>query len=229
MKRRRQSPGSRSKPRTTRAKYDCLDVLTGDEAQIVLKDLLSSRPDLISDARRAANALLATVSFADVAADVFGALQALDLDDLDAGPRPGGYIEPSEAAWNVIEKVVTPYFHDLERRVKLRHEDEALEVCKGIVLGLYRAEHRGFELLEYAEDSPSELAGQRGGDLAPPTPRLDIPAQLRREVHAQLGMARSLTEPAAALASFSPSASRDIVVTTWNVSALPSARIPLNP
>ena len=55
---------------------------------------------------------------------------------------------------------MTPYFHDLERRVKLRHEDEALEVCKGIVLGLYRAEHRGFELLEYAEDSPSELAGQ---------------------------------------------------------------------
>ena len=126
---------------------------------MVLKDLLSSRPDLISDARRAANALLATVSVADVAADVFGALQALDLDDLDAGPRPGGYVEPSEAAWNVIEKVVTPHFNDLERRVKLRHEDEALDVCKGIVLGLYRAEHRSFELLEYAEDSPSELAG----------------------------------------------------------------------
>jgi ribonuclease HepT-like protein len=49
---------------------------------------------------------------------------------------------------------------DLERRVKLRHEDEALDVCKGIVLGLYRAEHRSFELLEYAEDSPSELAGR---------------------------------------------------------------------
>ena len=159
MKRRRQSASS-PKGRTTRAKYDCLDVLTGDEAQKVLNELLSSRPDLISDARRAANALLATVSFADVAADVFDALEALDLDDLDAGPRPGGYVEPSEAAWSVIEKVVTPYFHDLERRVKLRHEDEALEVCKGIVLGLYRAEHRGFELLEYAEDSPSELAGQ---------------------------------------------------------------------
>ena len=127
---------------------------------MVLKDLLSSRPDLILHARRAANALLATVSFADVAANVFGALQALDLDDLDAGPRPGGYVEPSEAAWNVIEKVVTPCFHDLERRVKLRHEAEALEICKGIVLGLYRAEHRSFELLEYAEDSPSELAGR---------------------------------------------------------------------
>ena len=159
MKRSRPSPGSRSKPRATRAKYDCLDVLTGDEARIVLNELLSSHPDLIPDARRAANALLATVSFADVAADVLGALLALDLDDLDAGPRPGGYVEPSEAAWNVIEKVVTPYFHDLERRVKLRHEDEACEICKGIVLGLYCAEHRGFELLEYAEDSPPELAG----------------------------------------------------------------------
>ena len=122
MKRRRQSPGPRSKPRTTRAKYDCLDVLTGDEAQIVLKDLLSSRPDLISDARRAANALLATVSLVDVAADVFDALQGLDLDDLDAEPRPGGYVEPSEseAAWKAIERVATPYLHDLERRVLLR-------------------------------------------------------------------------------------------------------------
>jgi len=60
----------------------------------------------------------------------------------------------------VVEKVVTPYLNDLKRRVTLAHEDEAAEVCKGIVLGLYRAEHRGFELLEYAEDSPSELAGR---------------------------------------------------------------------
>ena len=148
VKRRRQSPGSRPKGRTTRAKYDCLDLLTGHEAQKVLNELLSAHPEFISDARRAANALLATVSFAVVAAGVFGALQTLDLDDLDAGPRTGGYVEPSEAAWNAIERVVTPYFHDLERRVKLRHEDEALDVCKGIVLGLYRAEHRRFELLE---------------------------------------------------------------------------------
>jgi hypothetical protein len=160
VKRRRQSPGSRPKGRTTRVKYDCLHVLTGNEAQKVLNALLSSRPELISDARRAANALLATVSFADVAADVFGALQALDLDDLDAGPRPGGYVEPSEAAWNAIERVVTPYFLDLERRVKLRHEEEALDVCEGIVLGLYRAEHRSFDLLEYATDCPSELASR---------------------------------------------------------------------
>jgi hypothetical protein len=115
------------------------------------------------------------VSFADVAADVCGALQALDLDDLDAGPRADGYVEPSEAAWKVVEKVVTPFLHDLERRVKLGHEDEAVEVCKGIVLGLYRAERGGFELLEYAEDSPSELAGQAVEILRRPRRRYALP------------------------------------------------------
>ena len=57
--------------------------------------------------------------------------------------------------------MVAPFFHDLERRVKLRHEDEATELCKGIVLGLYRAEQRGFELFEYAEDARPNLPAMR--------------------------------------------------------------------
>jgi hypothetical protein len=158
--RRRSSPDrSRSKAGKSRKKLDCLDVLTGDEASAVLRELLRSHPNLLPNATGAANALLATVSFTDIAGRVLEALLALDLDDLDVGARAGGYVEPSEAAWNAIEQAVTPYFHDLERRVKLRHEDEAIELCKGIVLGLYRAEQSGFELLEYAEDCPSKLAG----------------------------------------------------------------------
>ena len=78
---------------------------------------------------------------------------------LDAGPHGSGYVEPSEAVWSAIEGILEPYIHDLERRLKLRHEDEAFQVCSGIVAGLYRAEQSGFELYEYAEDAPSELAG----------------------------------------------------------------------
>ena len=77
---------------------------------------------------------------------------------MQARVRPGTF-EPSEAAWAAIENAIAPYFRDLERRMKLRHEDEATALCKGIVVGLYRAEQRRFELLEYAEDGPSELAG----------------------------------------------------------------------
>lgn len=120
--------------------------------------LLEAHPALVSDARRAADSQLATVSFSDVADKVCAGLQALDMDDLDAGPRASGYVEPSEAAWDAIEAVVAPHFHDLERRIKLRREAEVLEVCSGIVTGL--AEHSGFELQQYAEDAPSELASR---------------------------------------------------------------------
>ena len=125
----------------------------------MLHALLSSHSELIPDARRAANALLASVSFAAVAKSIVDALVELGLDDLDAGPHAGGYAEPSEAAWDAIGQAVAPYVRDLERRVKLQHEDEATELCQGIVLGLYRAEQSGFELLEYADECPSQLAG----------------------------------------------------------------------
>jgi len=155
---RRVKAASRSKPK--RAQADCLDVLTGDEAGAVLQALLKAHPDLRSDARRIADGLLETVSLSDVAERVCGDLQALELDDLDAGPHAGGYVEPSEAAWDVIEGVVAPYLHDLERRIKLRREVEALQVCSGIVAGLYNAERSGFELHRYAEDAPAELASR---------------------------------------------------------------------
>ena len=107
VKRRRPSGRPPSKAGTSREKLDCLDLLlTGDEALAILRELLSSHPELLPDARRAANALLATVSFTDIAMSVFDALVALDLDDLDEGPRPSGYVEPSEAAWAAIKKVV---------------------------------------------------------------------------------------------------------------------------
>ena len=97
MKRRRSSERRHSMAGRSRTTLDCLDVLTGDEASAVLRHLLSSYPELIPDARQAANALLATVSFSDIARSVFEALIALDLDDLDAGPRAAGYVELSEA------------------------------------------------------------------------------------------------------------------------------------
>ena len=149
----------RSRPDEKRPQSDCLDVLTGEEAAAVLRALLKAHPDLLPEARVVADRLLATISFSQVADRVCAGLRALDLDDLDAGPHLSGYVEPSEAAWYAIERVVAPYIHDLERRVKLRHEDEALQVCSGIVAGLYRAAQSGFELYEYAEDAPSELAG----------------------------------------------------------------------
>ena len=149
----------RSRPQAGTSREKCLHLLSGDEAAAVLRELLAAHPHLVPDAVRAANALLATVSFSTIAQRVSDAVVQLGLDDFDAGPRATGYVEPSEAAWEAIERAVAPYFNDLKRRMALRHRDEAAEISKGIVVGLYRAERHGFELLDYAEDCPSELAG----------------------------------------------------------------------
>ena len=52
---------------TSPKNLDCLDVLNGNEASAVLREILSSHLELIPYARQAANALLATMSFTAIA------------------------------------------------------------------------------------------------------------------------------------------------------------------
>ena len=101
-----QAMRSRAQAGTRREK--CLRLLTGDEAAAVLHALLAAHPHLVPDALRAANVLLATVSFTALAQQVFDAVVELGLDDFDAGPRVTGYVEPSEAVWVAIERAVAP-------------------------------------------------------------------------------------------------------------------------
>lgn len=52
-----------------------------------------------------------------------------------------------------------PFLADLKREMELGLEREALEICKGILLGLYRIrDTRGDEFLGWAEDFPAEAA-----------------------------------------------------------------------
>jgi hypothetical protein len=76
----------RSRAETGTSREKCLQLLTGDEAAAVLGELLAAHPNLVPDAVKAANALLATTSFMAVAQRVFDAVVELGLDDFDAGP-----------------------------------------------------------------------------------------------------------------------------------------------
>jgi hypothetical protein len=123
---------------------------------------------------------IGTASFTDTMSVTANSVSpSAQVSDSTSNRLTFGTIAPF--AWYAIEGVVAPYIHDLERRVKVRHEDEALQGCRGIVTGLYRAAHSGFELHEYAEDAPSELAG-RAVDIW--RRRLCLRAPLRRDVHA---------------------------------------------
>ncbi len=151
-----------------------LDCLKPGEAESVLRRLLAAHPDLGAEAEQIARSVLGEVSFESVAEEVEHAVRSLDLDDLNsrAGSHAWGYTEPSEAAWELLGEAVDPFLDDMQRQVELGLEAEALEICKGVVLGLYRLRKgtNGDGLLGWAPDFPAETAAhavytwRTGGD-----------------------------------------------------------------
>ena len=162
-----------AKPRRSPKHASALERLEPGEAHAVLRRLLAAHPDLRAEAEQTARLLLSEVSFESVADDVEHALRSLDLDDLGsrAGRHHGGYTSPTEAAGELLQEAVDPFLADIKRQMELGLEMEALEIWKGVVLGLYRIRGtRGDEFLGWAEEFPTEAAADAvrvlaGGNL----------------------------------------------------------------
>jgi hypothetical protein len=138
-----------------------LERLQAWEAQHVLRELVGARPDVAPLAEEIARALLKAVSSEQVAQDLEDSVRALDMDDLDSGPTAFCYVEPCEAAWEVLDATVQPFVEDLKRRIELGLEAEALEICKGVLLGLYRLRgEESHDVLAHAPDFLDEAAGE---------------------------------------------------------------------
>jgi len=159
MTRARAVRGQTARPRKVAS---VLDRLKPEEAATVLQRLLAAHPALRAEAGQIANALLGEVSFEDVAWEIETAARALDLDALNsrAGSHRWGYEDPTEAAWELLEEIVEPFLEDMKRQAELRSAAKALEICKGVVLGLYRVRHEpnGSTVLGWATDFAVQTA-----------------------------------------------------------------------
>jgi len=139
-----------------------LERLKPDEAVLVLRRLPEVHPELASEAEETARSLLQEVKYEEIAAEIENEIRALDYDDLNAraGRHEWGYVEPTEAAWEILEETLEPFREDMKRHLELGLEAEALEICKGLVLGCYRlSERAGGDVLGWAPDFPVEAAG----------------------------------------------------------------------
>ena len=139
-----------------------LEKLKSAEAATVLRCLLQRHPELQSDAEAIAADVLGDVSLLSVADDVENAVLQFDYDDLNsrAGRHSWGYVEPSEAAWELLEEAVEPFVDDMKRYLDFGLEEQAQESCQGILLGLYRVrDGRKNDILNWASDFPAESAG----------------------------------------------------------------------
>ena len=155
----------RAKPESNRDKggRECvLERLSSAEAASVLDCLLHRHPEPHSEAEAIAADVLSDVSLLSVADDVERVVLQFDYDDLNgrAGRHSWGYVEPTEAAWELLEKAVEPFVGNMKRYLELELEERARELCQGILLGLYRVrDGRKNDILNWASDFPGEAAG----------------------------------------------------------------------
>ncbi len=138
-----------------------LDKLNGAEAASVLRKLLDRHIELRAEAEAVARDMLAGISPFSVADEIENVLLQFDYDDLNgrAGRRSCGYVEPPEAAGELLEEALEPFVSDMKRRLEMGLEDQASQFCQGILLGLYRVRASENDILNWAPDFPCEAAG----------------------------------------------------------------------
>ena len=139
-----------------------LDRLAGEEANAVLRQLLETHSELRPEAERIARGLISSQSVEDIAAEVTEALMGVDLDALNgrAGKHAWGYVEPGEAAMELLEEAIEDRVEDMRRHVDVDLVASAQTICAGIVVGLYACRKTNSDgALGWAPDFPAEHAG----------------------------------------------------------------------
>lgn len=167
------SAASRSSKRKTPA-ATVLQRLALAELAAVLKTLLGRHPDLKDEAEEIAVELLSSPSADDVADEVFSAVTSLGIESFHgrAGKQPWGYVEPSQAAWDLLHEAVEEVLDDMRRRLDLGLDESALAICRGVVTGLHRAKGAGSDgPLGWAPDFPAEEACHAVAELIHSCPK----------------------------------------------------------
>jgi hypothetical protein len=153
---------------------DMLSCLDPHELAEVMHQILIRHPDLKDEANIIANGLLDAISVEAVSEEVTDLILGVGLGVLGnrAGKRPWGYVEPGEAAWEVLEESIEGIQNDMKRRMKVGLELSAEKLCQGIVIGLYNAKEAKCDgALAWAPDFPAEAAAQSVSDLMELYPR----------------------------------------------------------
>ena len=145
-----------------------MDRLASDELAAVLQTLLKRHPDLSREADSIAVELVSSTMAEDIADDVFTSVTALEVDALRgrAGKQSWGYVEPTEAAWELLQEAVEDVIADMKRKMELGLDAAAEAICCGIVVGLHKAKDVGSDgLLGWAPYFPAEEASHIVAEL----------------------------------------------------------------
>jgi hypothetical protein len=151
-----------------RKEKDILSYLDPQQLAEVLHQILIRHRDLREEANSIASDLLNDISVEAVSKEVTDMILGVGLEVLGnrAGKRPWGYVEPGEAAWEVLEESIEGIEKEMEKRMQAGLERSAEKLCQGIVIGLHNAMAAKCDgALAWALDFPVEAASRTVSNL----------------------------------------------------------------
>jgi hypothetical protein len=140
---------------------DVTGKLTPEQALEIVERLCRKGGDVRDAIVAEAISLLSEFSLEDIADEVFDALDLIDIQDCWdlAGGAKKGTPPPSEAAADIIEEELQPFFDQVERYHELGMCEQEATYCKGVLLGIYRFEQESAsEIKPLAADLPVDCA-----------------------------------------------------------------------
>ena len=146
-----------------RSAESVLAACSDPEKGAILTALIGVHPALQEHAEAIARYILATVDVAAASDLIVEAILELDTEDLAnrAGPRQHGYVEPTDAAWQLLEETIEPWIEDLRRRGRLGFHQAAADLGIALTQALDATEERADRIddclvRQWAPDFPSE-------------------------------------------------------------------------
>jgi hypothetical protein len=109
-----------------------------------------------------AMSVLTNIDLDETADEVFAALDSIDVQDCwdRSGSSRDGYTSPDEAAAEIIEEELQPFFEQVERYREMGLPEQEAAYCMGVILGIYRYERESrSEFRQWSEDIPAECSG----------------------------------------------------------------------
>jgi hypothetical protein len=106
--------------------------------------------------------VLTEIDLDGTADEVFAVLDSIDVQDCwdRSGGSRDGYTSPDEAAAEIIEEELQPFFDQVDRYHELEMPEQETAYCMGVIVGIYRYERESkSDFREWSVDIPAECAG----------------------------------------------------------------------
>lgn len=134
--------------------------LTGEQALKIVKRLGRKKGKLREAVLTEAMNVLTEIDLDETADEVVAVLESVDVEDCwdRSGPSRDGYTSPDEAAAEMIEQELQPFFDQVKRYHEMGLPEQEAAYCMGVIFGLYRYERESeSEFRQWCVDIPAEF------------------------------------------------------------------------